>query len=156
MEQFSKILPHVDFDRAYDLLVRSGPLFIELESSTEEEQEEDELTATRRRVESLEAANKRLRIQNVALARLARRYKRLARVSAPNALSSQAEQLQLVLCRGRGHRYFPMRGGLSMAARRCASGVSARRFGLTLGIKVHHTTVVRWEILLESSIQAAR
>ena len=43
-----------------------------------------------------------------------------------------------------------------MAARRCASGVSARRFGLTLGIKVHHTKAVRWEILLASSIQAAR
>ena len=70
VEQFSQILPHVVFDRAYDLLVRSGPVVVELESSTEEEQEEDELTATRRRVESLEAANKRLRTQNVALARV--------------------------------------------------------------------------------------
>ena len=107
VEQFSKILLHVDFDRAYDLLVRSGPLVVELESSTEGEQEEDELTATRRRVESLEAANKRLRTQNVALARRARRHKRLARVSAPNAWLRRRSSCSWCYVEGEATGTFP-------------------------------------------------
>lgn len=39
-----------------------------------------------------------------------------------------------------------------MAARRISSGVSARRFKLVANQDVHHTTVVRWEIIFVSCI----
>ena len=158
VEQFSKILPHVDFDRAYDFLVRNGPLVVEVESSTEERTKKRMswlMSTTRRRVESVEGSEQEM--------------------SHPERGIGSPRSAVQATCEGVGAKCLVFAGGasaagvvaegeaagilppvVSMAARRCASGVSARRFGLTLGIKVHHTKVVRREILLASSIQAAR
>ena len=82
----------------------------------------------------------------------ARLQSRVAELEAPLVA---ADVLSCVL-RGDEERYFTPRGGCSMAARRLATGVSSRRFGLQCNMDVSHQTVNRWEVIFTACIQAYR
>ena len=56
---------------------------------------------------------------------------------------------------GGAQRYFSMRGGMMLAARRCMPGTSAFRFGLALGIDVHGSSVTRYEIRLRAALNVS-
>ena len=63
--------------------------------------------------------------------------------------------LEVVLREG-GHRYFTSWGGMALAARRVACGVSARRYGVVMMQALHHSTVTRWEVVFVAALQASR
>ena len=46
-------------------------------------------------------------------------------------------------------------GGFSLALQRCATGISARRLGISMQMDVHHGTVSKWESWCWSSLVAA-
>eukprot|EP00959_Pyramimonas_sp_CCMP1952_P315610 6605727-Pyramimonas_sp.AAC.1 len=55
-----------------------------------------------------------------------------------------------------GHRYFTVWMGMSIAARRMATGVSARRFGFINMMTIDKSTMIHWEIVFVAAIQAYR
>ena len=68
---------------------------------------------------------------------------------------AERQEANAIVKRGRAERYFSVRGGLMLAARRAISRVSHSGLTLVLGLDVSRTTAQRWELSLRASRFAA-
>ena len=136
----------VDVDQIENFMRR--PRLVEIEDSDNDD-EADKRRAQSRCAE-LERENAELK-KNLGNAR--RQIRRLQHVGDNDPVH---DQLALLLFRDVDKTHFTPRNGMALAARRLSSGLSARRCGIAFHLDVHHTTVIRWEIIFVAAIQASR
>ena len=119
-----------------------------------EDDDEDEApnSADAGRSARLEEENRKLAADNETL----RRANRRLRAKLVTHRSQGVNELDEIIFRGSNHRFFPILGGMAMAARSLVAHISARRFGLAANQDVDKDTVCKWQIIFTSSIQAAR
>ena len=129
----------------------SQPLVIDLIDV--ESDGDSELDLLRCEKESLSLQVAKLQKSNATLSRKKRRLDQYIQQEIRDRVDV-GKKLDLLLCRNDGSRYFGVLGGFAMAARRIASNVSARRWGVSAGVDVHHSSVVRWELWLGAAFQA--
>ena len=150
----------VDVGQVRELLLQ--PRSVEISSSDQEDDvaEVEEpaplpLPAEPTEAQQLRNDNARLKRKLASVQRKAERLVVKNRRLTQAVLEENTELRKLVL-RGDAARYFSPRGGMGMAVRRLASGVSANRFGISNLMDVWHTTVTRWEIIFVAALQAWR
>ena len=76
------------------------------------------------------------------------------RISCDAAQAAQAWKDQS-LKKGSGQRYFSLKGGMTLALKRCLSNGSTYTLGITMGLDVSPPTIRRWEIKLRAARIAA-
>ena len=151
------LFPTIDTEHVCTQLFR--PAVVAVGSSDSDSSDADDTPEARRtiargnaRADALEAELALCKRKLAASQRMLRRLK-----SASKQLQrSHRDELAKVVLRGAAHRYFAPLAGMTLAAKRMASGTSARRLGIILSLDVDKSTVVRWELWFATALQAWR
>ena len=126
---------------------------------------EDALVVALARIKSLEADNSKLRFTNhslkrklVAVRSAQHEKSRKLRKCSKQKVKDDEKIVELNrtadasdLKRGRCRRYFSLRGGFTIAAKRCMANTASYALGLVMGMDVDPRTVRRWELRLRAA-----
>ena len=156
VDAMHRLAPRLDAEQVHSFL-RAAPVVDLIDASDGENDEQTSMpTSSRTRVTDLESEVQTLKQQINTLTRANRRL-RVLNLQQQADGEKQTDSLVAVMFKpNQASRYFSARGGMAMAVRKMISGISAKRFGISMNMDVDKTTVIRWEMLYAASVQAHR